>query len=221
MPRTVVTHDNEAGSSRPKRTRVTETVEETMIGCVHHEFLLWGTCDKTAKTKDAQDQDEELITKKLIKFRLGGHGHSLTLLEFARRLGLYHSAEICEEGFEVYFEGGLRSDKHFNARDYWLIISSKDELHLIAKKMSLLTDEVLNGLSALIYGRFMDATTLRELIDSIGEIRQGTLERMSRRQSYHSDRYVRVFEFMAGHYGVLLDGAYAPPGYDDEEQQQE
>ncbi|GKD99320.1 hypothetical protein Tco_1387304 [Tanacetum coccineum] len=47
--------------------------------------------------------DEEFITKKLIKFRLGGRGHSLTLLEFARRLGLYHSVEIREEGFEVYF----------------------------------------------------------------------------------------------------------------------
>ncbi|GKE58821.1 hypothetical protein Tco_1498006 [Tanacetum coccineum] len=33
--------------------------------------------------------DDELQTKKIIKFRLGGHAHSLTLLEFARRLGLY------------------------------------------------------------------------------------------------------------------------------------
>ncbi|GJU08121.1 hypothetical protein Tco_1124551, partial [Tanacetum coccineum] len=36
-----------------------------------------------------------------------------------------------------------------------------------------------------------------------------------------SDRYARVFEFMAGHYGVPLVGAYAPPGYDEEQQQQE
>nr|GEV24858.1 hypothetical protein [Tanacetum cinerariifolium] len=45
---------------------------------------------------DKEVMDEELITKKLNKFRLGGRGYSLTLLEFARRLGLYHSAQIRE-----------------------------------------------------------------------------------------------------------------------------
>ncbi|GKD84691.1 hypothetical protein Tco_1355845, partial [Tanacetum coccineum] len=40
----------------------------------------------------------------------------------------------------------------------------------IAKKISLLTDEVLNGLSALVYCRSLDATTLRELIGSNGRL---------------------------------------------------
>ncbi|GKC58761.1 hypothetical protein Tco_1086359 [Tanacetum coccineum] len=69
--------------------------------------------------------DDELMTKKVIKFRLRGQGHTLTLLKFARRLCLYHAAEINEEGFEVYFQGGLRSDENFNARDYWLSIHSE------------------------------------------------------------------------------------------------
>nr|GEY34534.1 hypothetical protein [Tanacetum cinerariifolium] len=47
--------------------------------------------------------DDELKTKKIIKFRLGGRAYSLTLLEFARRLGLYHAGEFDEEGFDVYF----------------------------------------------------------------------------------------------------------------------
>ncbi|GJY09620.1 hypothetical protein Tco_0377805 [Tanacetum coccineum] len=64
--------------------------------------------------------DDELQTKKIIKFRLGGHAHNLTLLEFARRLGLYHAGELEEYRFNVYFEGGLRSDEHFNAQEYWL-----------------------------------------------------------------------------------------------------
>ncbi|GJY20468.1 retrotransposon ORF1, partial [Tanacetum coccineum] len=38
--------------------------------------------------------DDELQTKKIIKFRLGGRAHSLTLLEFARRLGLYQAVEL-------------------------------------------------------------------------------------------------------------------------------
>ncbi|GKF32567.1 hypothetical protein Tco_0102365 [Tanacetum coccineum] len=63
--------------------------------------------------------DDELQTKKIIKFRLGRRAHSLTLSEFARRLGLYQAIELEEEGFNVYFEGGLRSDEHFNAQDYW------------------------------------------------------------------------------------------------------
>ncbi|GKA62181.1 hypothetical protein Tco_0761700 [Tanacetum coccineum] len=61
--------------------------------------------------------DDELRTKKIIKFRLCGRAFSWTLLEFAKRLELYHSEEIKEEGFDVYFQGGLRSDEHFNARE--------------------------------------------------------------------------------------------------------
>ncbi|GJT66084.1 hypothetical protein Tco_1017564 [Tanacetum coccineum] len=62
--------------------------------------------------------DDELQSKKIIKFRLGGRAHNLTLLEFSRRLGLYQAVELEEEGFNVYFEGGLRNDDYFNAQDY-------------------------------------------------------------------------------------------------------
>ncbi|GJT75073.1 hypothetical protein Tco_1041798 [Tanacetum coccineum] len=62
--------------------------------------------------------DDELQTKNIIKFRLGGHAHSLTLLEFAQRLGDYQVVELEEEGFNVYFKEGLHSDEHFNAQDY-------------------------------------------------------------------------------------------------------
>ncbi|GJY87330.1 hypothetical protein Tco_0501958 [Tanacetum coccineum] len=117
--KTVGTHDDEIDSSRPKRTRVTKIFEEAMLGRVHHEFLMWGTCNRAVKSAfdinepvytelfhefystydfDEEVTDEKLITKKLIKFWLGGRGHSLSLLEFARHLGLYNSAEVREEG---------------------------------------------------------------------------------------------------------------------------
>ncbi|GKE39617.1 hypothetical protein Tco_1463022 [Tanacetum coccineum] len=51
--------------------------------------------------------DDELQSKKIISFRLGGRTHSLTLLEFAKRLGLYHAEELNEEGFDAYFQGVL------------------------------------------------------------------------------------------------------------------
>nr|GEU71769.1 hypothetical protein [Tanacetum cinerariifolium] len=65
--------------------------------------------------------DDELQTKKITKFKLGGRAHNLTLLEFARRLGLYQAVELEEEDFNVYFEGGLGNDEHFNAQDYWVL----------------------------------------------------------------------------------------------------
>ncbi|GJZ19223.1 hypothetical protein Tco_0555813, partial [Tanacetum coccineum] len=324
MPRTMGGNDDEAGSSRSKRSRQYETVEEVLLPQVHHEFLLWEGCNKEAKSRMGCDgeidemlriklreagsneeiftfvvwirafninepiyselchkfystydfdevcMDDELQTKKIIKFRLGGRAHSLTLLEFAHRLGLYHAEELNEEGFDVYFQGGLRSDEHFNAQKYWLSISREENLSLsrsqastirspvlrvmhkmityglcqrtigkgagtqkesqicceqfitkLARKARVLSDEVLRSLSVMIYCKDLDTTTLRELIDSKGrlihedpqlgvprvaiprplrasmqdlyerigsmEIRQGAIERMAYRQSYHWD----------------------------------
>ncbi|GKB37556.1 hypothetical protein Tco_0882498 [Tanacetum coccineum] len=187
-----------------------------------HEFYSTYTFDEVCA-------DDELRTKKVIKFRLCGNGHTLTLLEFTRRLGLYHADEVNDEGFEFITK--------------------------INKRMGLLTDEVLNSLSELIYCRALDAITLRELIgpdgrliaedpapevprvailrgphpsmqdlyDRMGnmEIHQGTLERMAHRQSYQLDRYAGLFEHMAGHYGYTMHRVYAPPGYDEEQQDDE
>ncbi|GJR46000.1 hypothetical protein Tco_1314103 [Tanacetum coccineum] len=269
------TNDFKAGSSRPKRSRQHETVEEAMLPHVHHEFLHWGTSNRAAKfkyntnlarllpkqiykpcivywgllnnmgyaeeieemletkvyemggdeelfTSDAWRRvfdinelvysklchefyatyefdeivtDKDLMSKKLIKFRLGGCGHTLTILEFSRRLELYTSDEIHDEGFETYFLRGLRNDDHFNnVNQYWSEISSENEFILsrssrnevwlmsmfkakhqngyvnIARRANLLTGEVLDGLSAPIYYRPLDTTTLRELIDSNGRL---------------------------------------------------
>ncbi|GKE51436.1 hypothetical protein Tco_1486592, partial [Tanacetum coccineum] len=149
---------------------------------------------------------------------LGGRAHSLTLLEFARRLGIYQVVELEEEGFNVYFEGGLCSDEHFNAQDYWLSISrekvQKNDMWLlrmfdarhqngyanvawliarwmkrkragtqkesqiccgqfiskIARMCRVLTEDVVRSLSAPIYCRDLDTTTLRDLIDSEGKL---------------------------------------------------
>ncbi|GKE82944.1 hypothetical protein Tco_1552944, partial [Tanacetum coccineum] len=45
------THDREAGSSRSKRPRQHETVEELLLPQVHHEFLLWEGCNKDVKSR--------------------------------------------------------------------------------------------------------------------------------------------------------------------------
>nr|GEY21369.1 reverse transcriptase domain-containing protein [Tanacetum cinerariifolium] len=90
------THDREARSSRSKCPRQHETMEELLLPQVHHEFLLWEGCSREAKSKlchefnstyefDEVCADDELQSKKIIKFRLGGRAHNLTILKFDQR----------------------------------------------------------------------------------------------------------------------------------------
>ncbi|GJW78615.1 hypothetical protein Tco_0140297 [Tanacetum coccineum] len=254
-------NDAEAESSRSKRSRQFETVEEVLLPQVHHEFLLWEDCNNEAKSRyntklanllprhvysscvvnwdvlngmecdgeiddmlrirlrEAESNeeiftyvacirafnikepiytelcdefystyefyevcdDDELQSKKIIKFRLGRRAHNLTLLEFSRRLGLYHGDELEEGGFDVspilkvihkMITYGLCQRTTIQKNDLWLL-SMFDARHqngyanvawLIARKTRVLTDAVLKSLSALIYYRDLDTTTLRELI---------------------------------------------------------
>ncbi|GKC80319.1 hypothetical protein Tco_1131093, partial [Tanacetum coccineum] len=233
------THNDEAGSSlsHPKRARITEDIEEALMGRVLHEFLLWGNCNLTLKNRyntnlagnlskqiyspfivdwnvlntlgcgnaiedmlegrvnemgrievlftseawkrafdinepiytklchefyatfkfDEAVADDELMMKKAIKFRLCGKAYSMSIPDFAKRLGLYTSAKIQDYGFETYFIGGLRNDDDFS-------------VNRIAKKLIILSKEVLNGLSAPTYCRTLDANILRELIGSNGRL---------------------------------------------------
>ncbi|GJY30693.1 putative reverse transcriptase, RNA-dependent DNA polymerase [Tanacetum coccineum] len=152
---------------------------------LYHEF--YSTCEF-----DEVCANDELQTKKIIKFRLGRRAHCLTLLEFAQRLGLYQAVELDEEGFNVYFEGGLRSDEHFNTHEYWYAnvawliarwmkrkragtqkesqICCGQFISKIAKKCKVLIEDVVRSLSASIYCRDLDTITLRDLIDSEGKL---------------------------------------------------
>ncbi|GJR91984.1 hypothetical protein Tco_0215995 [Tanacetum coccineum] len=158
-----------------------------------------------------------------------------------REAGSNEVNELDEEGFNVYFKGCLRSDEHFNTQEYWTIgydkiqkndlwlLSMFDDRHqnryanmawLIPRKCMVLTEDVVKSLSAPIYCRDLDTTTLRDLIDSdgkhiLGDPQPGVprFERMEYRQSYHRERYQGVFEHMDGVYSVPMHGAYNPPGY--------
>ncbi|GJT40708.1 hypothetical protein Tco_0940573 [Tanacetum coccineum] len=231
--------------------------------------------------------DDELMTKKAIKFRLCGKAYAMSILDCAKRLGLYTDVEIQEYEFETYFIGGLKNDDDFSADQYWLNISSEETLTLsrssaktirkpvlkvlqkmitcglcqrttgydkfvmrIAKRLGMLSDEVLNGLNAPTYCITLDANILRELIGSNGRLipeeiapsvprvvtarasRPTTsdlyisqletrlcIERMTRRQSYHSERYAGVLEHIASYYGFTLRDPYNPPNYFKQQQQ--
>ncbi|GJY80926.1 hypothetical protein Tco_0493677 [Tanacetum coccineum] len=284
-------------------------IDEQIYSELCHEFYSTYEFDEVCVA-------DELKTKKIIKFRLCGHAFSWTLLEFEKRLGLYNSEEIEEEGFDVYFQGGLRSDEHFNAQEYWLSISREENLSLsrshasiirnpvlrvlhkmityglcqrttrydkiqkndlsllsmfdarnqngyanvawlisrwmkrkeagsqkesmiccgqfimkIAKRKNLLSEEVLNSLSALIYCRALDTTTLRELIDSEGRLipeapKPGVPRVVIPRPPRASmqDLYERMgsMKIRQGEIEriVPLQGAYNPPGYDQQQYDQ-
>ncbi|GJV22471.1 hypothetical protein Tco_1371491, partial [Tanacetum coccineum] len=186
--------------------------------------------------------NDELQTKKIIKFRLGGRAYSLTLLEFAQRLGFYHADELEEDGFNVYFKGGLRSDEHFNALNYWLSISREENLGLSRSHTSTIRNPILRtpkwvckcslgdckmdeeerswhskGESNLLD---LDTITLRDLIDSDGKLiledPQPGVPRVGiprPPRASMQDLYQGVFEHMDGVYSVPMQGAYNPPGY--------
>ncbi|GJX94414.1 hypothetical protein Tco_0349000 [Tanacetum coccineum] len=116
--------------------------------------------------------DDELQLKKIIRFRLGGCAHSLTLLEFARRLGLYQAVELEEDGFNIYFEEGLHNDDNFNAQDYWLSISREDNLDLTTGYDKVQKNDLwlLSMFDARHQNGDLDTITLRDLIDSKGKL---------------------------------------------------
>nr|GEV13156.1 hypothetical protein [Tanacetum cinerariifolium] len=168
-------------------------IKETIYVDLCHEFYSTYEFDEVFT-------DDELQTKKIIKFRLGECAHNLTLLEFACRLRLYHVDELEDDGFDVYFQGGLHSDEHFNAQEYWLSISREDNLGLSRSHTSTFrslilrvihntpkwvcecglviarwmkrkgTDDVIRSMIALSYCRDLDTTTLRKLIDYEGRL---------------------------------------------------
>ncbi|GKE60967.1 hypothetical protein Tco_1511334, partial [Tanacetum coccineum] len=121
-------------------------IDEPIYSELCHEFYSTYEFDEVCVV-------DELRTKKIIKFRLCGRAFSWTLLEFAKRLGLYNSEEIEEEGFDVYFQGGLRSDEHFNAQEYWLSISREENLSLSRSHASTIRNPILRVLYKMItYG---------------------------------------------------------------------
>ncbi|GKA84566.1 hypothetical protein Tco_0806161 [Tanacetum coccineum] len=130
--------------------------------------------------------DDELQTKKIIKFRLGGRAHNLTLLEFARRLGLYHADELEEDGFNVYFEGGLRSDEHFNAQEYWLSISREENLGLSRSHTSTIRSLILRVIHKMITYGLCQRTT------GYDKIQKNDLWLLSMFDARHQNGYANV-----------------------------
>ncbi|GJR11314.1 retrotransposon ORF1 [Tanacetum coccineum] len=204
-------YDHEAGSSRAKRSRNVETVEEALLPDVHHEFLEWSGCSREAKSHyntrafNIREPiypelcsefyatyefvevcaDDKLQSKKIISFRLGGRALNLTLLEFSMRLGLYHADEL-DEGFDTYFQGGLRSDENFNAREYWERISINRDLYLSRSSITSVRFLILRVLHKMITYRLCQRTNGYE------KIQRNDLWLLSMFEDRHQNGYANV-----------------------------
>ncbi|GKD41988.1 hypothetical protein Tco_1266633, partial [Tanacetum coccineum] len=168
-------YDHEVGSSRAKRSRNVETVEEALLPDVYHKFLeafnirepiYLELCHEFYATYEFDEvcAGDELQSKKIISFRLGGRAHSLTLLEFSRKLGLYHVEELEEDGFDIYFQGGLRSDENFNSREYWERVIIDRDLHLSRSSITSVRFPILRVLHKMITYGLCQMTTRYEKI---------------------------------------------------------
>ncbi|GKC99402.1 hypothetical protein Tco_1169677, partial [Tanacetum coccineum] len=181
---TMGTHDDEARSSRSKCPRQFETVEEDVLNRMGCD----GEIDDMLRIKlhEAESNEEIFTYVKIIKFKLGGRAHNLTLLEFARRLGLYHADELDEDRFNVYFEGGLCSDEHFNAKEYWLSISQEENLSLSRSHTSTTRSPVLRVIYKMItYGLCQRTTVYRK-------IQKNDLRLLSMFDARHQNRYANM-----------------------------
>ncbi|GJZ40312.1 hypothetical protein Tco_0586875 [Tanacetum coccineum] len=134
--------------------------------------------------------NDELQTKKIIKFRLGGHAHNLTLLEFARRLGLYYADELKEDGFNVYFEG---------CGEYWLSISREEKLGLSRSHTSTIWSLILRVIHKMITYGLCQRTTGYDKIQKID------LWLLSIFDTRHQNGYANVAWLIARNSRVLTD----------------
>ncbi|GJX96934.1 hypothetical protein Tco_0352732 [Tanacetum coccineum] len=226
------THDDEAdsSSSHPKRARITKNVEETLMG--HWNVLNTLGCDNAIEDMLEFDEavaDDELMTKKAIKFRLCGKAYAMSILDFSKRLGLYIGDEIQEYRFETYFIGGLRNDDDFSydkvqKNKLWLL-SMFEANHqngyanvtwLIAKWMK----------KKEVGTQTLDANILRELIGSNGrlipeEIAPNIPRVVTPRapQPTTSDLYDKISQLETRI--VTLRDPYNPPSYFEQQQQQD
>ncbi|GJW13634.1 reverse transcriptase domain-containing protein [Tanacetum coccineum] len=148
-------NDAEARSSRSKCSRQFETVEEVLLPQVHQEFLLWEGCNSDAKsmynTRLANLLPRHIYSSCVVNWDiLNGMGCDGEIDDI---LGLYHADELEEDGFDVYFQGGLRSDEHFNAQEYWLSISREENLGLSRSHTYTIQNLILRVIHKMItYG---------------------------------------------------------------------
>ncbi|GJX65355.1 hypothetical protein Tco_0299698 [Tanacetum coccineum] len=101
-------------------------------------------------------------------------------------MGLYQVVELEEDGFNVYFEGGLRNDDNFNAQDYWLSISREDNLSLSRSHTYNISRPILRVIHKMItYG-------LCQRMTGYDKVQKNDLWLLSMFDARHQNGYANV-----------------------------
>nr|GEW54995.1 hypothetical protein [Tanacetum cinerariifolium] len=181
---TIGTHNDEARSSRSKRSRQHETVKEAMLSHVHHLFMLREGCNRAANTR--YNTRLAHLLPRLIYSLCIMYWEVLNIMSCAEEIKNMLEIKVYEAGSqkEIFSSKAWRRVFNISESIYTVLcpefyltyefdeVCADDELRTkklitkIARKMRVLTDEVWNSLSALTYCRALDTTTLKELINS-------------------------------------------------------
>ncbi|GJR43715.1 hypothetical protein Tco_1311818 [Tanacetum coccineum] len=210
-------------------------INEPIYSELCHEFYSTHEFDEVCA-------DDELQTKKIIKFRVGRRGglrnddnfnahdywlsisrednfglsksHTSTIkIPILRVIHKMITYGLCQRttGYDKRKGAGTQKESQIGCGQF---------ISKLARKCRVLTEDVVRSLSALIYCKDLDTTTLRDLIDSDGKLilkdPQPGVPRIGiprPPRASMQDLYQGVFEHMVGVYSVPMQGSYNPPGY--------
>nr|GEU32298.1 hypothetical protein [Tanacetum cinerariifolium] len=169
--------------------------------------------------------NDELMTKKAIKSRLCGKAYAMSVLYFGKRLGQPPEwkngyANVTWLIAKWMKKKGVGTHRESLTCCGQFVIRIAKRLELIGSNGRLISEEIAHSIPGVVTPRAQRPTT-SDLFDKKSQLetRIGEIERMMRRQSYHSDRSVRVIEHIASHFRVTLRDPYDPPSYFKHHQQ--
>nr|GEZ19557.1 hypothetical protein [Tanacetum cinerariifolium] len=166
-------HDGEAGRRDPNAQ---DNTKQWKSFCFH-KF--------TTSSCYGKDVDERLSLDDMLRIRVrkaGSNEKIFTYVAWLRAFSINEPiyTELCHKLYSTYeFNERIIGYDKIQKNDLWLL-SMFDARHQngytnvawLARKYRVLTEDVVRSLSALIYCRDLDTTTLRELIDSGGKLIQ-------------------------------------------------
>ncbi|GKC29529.1 hypothetical protein Tco_1036823 [Tanacetum coccineum] len=181
------THDGEAGLLRSKHPREHKTVEELLLP-QWEDVTEMQSLGRVKLNKRKMYllcwlglELSILMSQFILSFAM-----SFILLMSLMKLGLYQAVELEEDGFNVYFEGGLRNDDNFNAQDYWLSISREDNLSLSRSHTSTIRNLILRVIYKMItYG-------LCQRTNGYDKVQKNDLWLLSMFDARHQNGYANV-----------------------------
>nr|GEU71620.1 hypothetical protein [Tanacetum cinerariifolium] len=201
-------YDHEVGSSRTKRSRHVETVEEALLPNVHHEFLEWGGCSIELLHKIGCGEEIDHMLKISLKEAQSNEEIFFSIAcvrDFNIREPIY--PELCHEFYATYEFNevcadndlqskkiisfrlggrGLRSDENFNAREYWERISTYRDLHFSRSSITSVRFSILRVLHKMsTYGLCLRMTGYEK-------IQKNDLWLLSMFEARHQNGYANV-----------------------------